>query len=278
MYNSLVFVPINFLKFNLFSSGGDYYGTHPWHWYFTQGFTVMLFSFLPFSVLGIYKSKKWWLSGIIVWVLGIYSFLGHKEFRFVLPVLPVSLMFSGYLLAEMAKSDLSETTRKKPGMSAGWPPKLQLTIFFLLLTNVTMALYMSLVHQRGSEDVMYYLAKEARNDKVESILFLMPCHATPYYSTLHRNLPMRFLDCSPSEVKGVLNESDCFLMNPLNFASDILKELPLPSHIVLFDAEERHLRELLESYSFKEVKRFFHAHFKVDRDLQGSIAVYALGV
>jgi len=44
---------------------------------------------------------------------------------------------------------------------------------------------------------MIYLSKEARNEKVESILFLMQCHATPYYSTLHRNLPMRFLDCSP---------------------------------------------------------------------------------
>lgn len=44
---------------------------------------------------------------------------------------------------------------------------------------------------------MNYLAKEALNGKVESILFLTPCHATPYYSMLHQNLPMRFLDCSP---------------------------------------------------------------------------------
>ncbi|KAM0838510.1 hypothetical protein ACQ4PT_060924 [Festuca glaucescens] len=48
MYGSRVIVPLNFLKFNLFSSGGDYYGTHVFHWYFTQG---------------------------------IYSLLGHKEFR-----------------------------------------------------------------------------------------------------------------------------------------------------------------------------------------------------
>ncbi|KAM0882865.1 hypothetical protein ACQ4PT_031980 [Festuca glaucescens] len=36
MYGSRVIVPLNFLKFNLFSSGGDYYGTHVFHWYFTQ--------------------------------------------------------------------------------------------------------------------------------------------------------------------------------------------------------------------------------------------------
>ncbi|KAL8037256.1 hypothetical protein ABFX02_11G028400 [Erythranthe guttata] len=80
-YGSWVIVPLNFLKFNFFSSGGDYYGTHPWHWYITQGFTVMLFTYLPFSVAGGIKSKEWKLPVLVVWVLGIYSLLGHKEFR-----------------------------------------------------------------------------------------------------------------------------------------------------------------------------------------------------
>jgi phosphatidylinositol glycan class B len=81
MYGSWVIVPLNFLKFNFLSSGGDYYGTHPWHWYFTQGFLVMLFTFTPFSIAGIIKSKNQKLSALILWVLAIYSILGHKEFR-----------------------------------------------------------------------------------------------------------------------------------------------------------------------------------------------------
>jgi len=138
-----------------------------------------------------------------------------------------------------------------------------------------MALYMSLVHQRGSEDVMYYLSEEAIDGKVNSILFLMPCHATPYYSTLHYNLPMRFLDCTPSDSKGILDESDRFMVDPVNFALGMFSNSALPGHIVLFDSEERHLHELLASHSYKEVKRFFHTHFKVDRDLQGYVVVYA---
>ena len=51
--------------------------------------------------------------------------------------------------------------------------------------------------QRGAEDVMIYLSKEAQIEEVKSILFLMPCHATPYYSTLHHDLPKHILDCSP---------------------------------------------------------------------------------
>lgn len=80
MYGTWVLVPLNFLKFNFLSSGGDYYGTHKWHWYFTQGFTVMIFSHLPFCIAGIVYSKQWKFSGLLAWVLGFYSILGHKEF------------------------------------------------------------------------------------------------------------------------------------------------------------------------------------------------------
>lgn len=83
MYGSWILVPLNFLRFNFLSSGGDYYGTHEWHWYFTQGFTVMVFTYLPFSIAGIMQSKQWKLSGLIAWVLGLYSVLGHKEFRYI---------------------------------------------------------------------------------------------------------------------------------------------------------------------------------------------------
>ena len=58
--------------------------------------------------------------------------------------------------------------------------------------------------QRGSEAVMGYLSSEAQAGRVERVLFLMPCHATPYYSSLHTNLPMRFLDCSPRYIVSYL--------------------------------------------------------------------------
>ncbi|OMP10408.1 GPI mannosyltransferase [Corchorus olitorius] len=282
MYGSWVLVPINFLRFNFLSYGGDYYGTHKWHWYFTQGFSVMLFSFIPFSLAGIIKSKNWKFAGLIVWVLGVYSILGHKEFRqvslkFVLPVLPISLIFSGYSLASLEEHGSSNGKRKESSHICNKrPSKKQLAVWFLLATNIPMALYMSLVHQRGTEDVMKYLSKEAVNNKVKSVIFLMPCHATPYYSALHRNLPMRFLDCTPSsEEKGIPDESDRFMMNPVDFAIDFAKNWSSPSHIVLFDSEEKQLRNFLLSQSFQEVRRFFHAHFKVDRDLQASVVVYA---
>ncbi|KAM0841785.1 hypothetical protein ACQ4PT_058791 [Festuca glaucescens] len=233
MYGSRVIVPLNFLKFNLFSSGGDYYGTHVFHWYFTQGFPSMIWTFLPLLVFGVINSREWRISGLIAWVLGVYSLLGHKEFMFVLPVLPLALMFSGYCLASMSQFK-GKSLHEKRHFS-----KLQLSVILLVITNVPMALYMSLFHQRGTEDAMFYLSKEAHDGRVNSVLFLMPCHSTPYYSSLHSSLPMRFLDCTPSDNKGTLDESDRFLMNPLDFVGEIFGNLSSFSHIVLFESEER---------------------------------------
>ncbi|RVW88403.1 GPI mannosyltransferase 3 [Vitis vinifera] len=256
MYGSWILVPLNFLKFNFLSSGGDYYGTHKWHWYFTQGFPVMLFTFLPFSIAGMVLSKQWKPSGLIAWVLGLYS-----------------------VLAAMKTADSSNSKGKD--LPTVMSNALQKCIGHLFLAfykhsnGFVYELVSSGAGQRGTEDVMNYLSKEASNNKVKSILFLMPCHATPYYSTLHHDLPMRFLDCSPSEEKGTLDESDRFMMDPANFASEFAINWSLPSHIVMFDSEERSLREFLVSHSFKEIRRFFHAHLKVDRDLQASVVVYA---
>ncbi|XP_014509372.1 GPI mannosyltransferase 3 isoform X1 [Vigna radiata var. radiata] len=275
MYGTWVLVPLNFLKFNFLSSGGDYYGTHKWHWYFTQGFTVMVLSYLPFCIAGIIYSKQWKFSGLLAWVLGFYSLLGHKEFRFVLPVLPIALMFSGYSLAAIEDPGSARYKGKESSKShTRCPGKMKIAILFLLATNIPMALYMSLVHQRGPEDVMNHLAREALHGKVRSILFLTPCHATPYYSMLHHDLPMQFLDCTPSEEKGVPDDSDRFLMDPVSFVSEYAKNVSMASHIVLFDSEEQKLKNLLISFDYMEGRRFFNAHFKVDRDLQASVVVY----
>lgn len=63
-------------------------------------------------------------------------------------MLPIALMFAGYSIAAMRASIFPND--KKKGSTKDrrrFPLKMQLAIFFLLATNVPMALYMSLVHQ-----------------------------------------------------------------------------------------------------------------------------------
>ncbi|CAJ0641986.1 13558_t:CDS:2 [Entrophospora sp. SA101] len=57
-YGELIFVPINFLKFNILKSISLFYGRNPWHWYFSQGILVITTSLSPLIILGVYYSKN----------------------------------------------------------------------------------------------------------------------------------------------------------------------------------------------------------------------------
>lgn len=59
-----------------------------------------------------------------------------------------------------------------------------------------------------------------------------------------------------SEVKGIPDESDRFMMDPIGFISEFAKNWCKPSHIILFESEEKHLKDFLLSQSFEEVQYF----------------------
>ena len=49
-------MPWEFAKFNLFQAGSAMYGSHPWHWNFTQGVPTITVTLLPLAVWGVYLS------------------------------------------------------------------------------------------------------------------------------------------------------------------------------------------------------------------------------
>ena len=58
--------------------------------------------------------------------------------------------------------------------------KAKILVIILVLTNIPAAMYFSLIHQRGTISVMKYIY-DASQEKNVDVLFLMPCHSTPYY-------------------------------------------------------------------------------------------------
>lgn len=57
-----------------------------------------------------------------------------------------------------------------------------------------------------------------------------------------------------SEDKGIPDESDRFMMDPVGFVTEYAQGWSLPSHIVLFESEEKLLRDFLISHSYIEVR------------------------
>ncbi|KAG9295804.1 hypothetical protein G9A89_009033 [Geosiphon pyriformis] len=287
-YKTLVFIPLNFLRVNVFQSISIFYGAHPWHWYLTQGIPVVTTTLLPFMIKGMissltaYGSRTKILVALMLWVIFGYSLISHKEFRFIYPFLPIANIFAGFALKEISQNSTKKYYRA--------------SIVFLIVTNVPLAYYASCIHQRGVIDVMDYLRLEIDKGKVDDIGFLMPCHSTPFYSNLHRNISMWFLTCEPplSEIdqQGYMDEADQFYSDPLKFLShhfeDITKSskrnnsergsLPVlrkwPSHLVIFEALLKDITSLIEKSDYQECSRFFNSHFHDDSRRQGDVILF----
>ncbi|KAJ3594257.1 hypothetical protein NHX12_006588 [Muraenolepis orangiensis] len=233
-------VPIGF---NVLHGMAEFYGSHPWHWYLSQGFPAVIGPHLPFFLHGCTLASKRYriLLVTVVWTVMVYSFLSHKEFRFVYPVLPFCMVFCANLLP---------------------------------------ALYTGLVHQRGTLDVMSHLQRlcELHSNTTSGtpeVLFLMPCHSTPFYSHIHCPIRMRFLECPPDLGEaGYLEEAKVFYDDPLHW---LLEAFPnkssLPTHLVLFDVLEKGISAFLERNKFMRSAEIFHTHFPEGR-VGGNILVY----
>ena len=65
--------------------------------YFTQDAPSLLFTSLPLCLLGAWQSPRATLTPfwVAVWNLIVLSCLGHKEHRFLLPVLPIASLYAG---------------------------------------------------------------------------------------------------------------------------------------------------------------------------------------
>ncbi|XP_034385354.1 GPI mannosyltransferase 3 isoform X2 [Cyclopterus lumpus] len=262
-YEKWTMVQFNFLKFNVFHSVADFYGSHPWHWYFTQGFAVVIGPHFPLFLHGCSIAYKRYtiLLAVVVWTIGVYSLLPHKEFRFIYPVLPFCMIFCGISLANL------KTWRRTAA-------------FILLVSNLVAALYTGLVHQRGPLVVMGYLqtlcdVSSTSTPPQPDVLFLMPCHSTPYYSHVHCPMKMRFLECPPDlGEEGYVDEADRFYDDPLHWLrTSFPYKSFLPTHLVLFDVLEKDISVFLQGNKFVRTAEIFHTHFPEGR-VGGSIFIY----
>lgn len=177
---NIIITPYEFFKANILNEIGSFYGTHPWYWYVNTGLPAILgISLIPF-LLSVFVAIKSWedskyrqiLLMSIISTIFFYSLLPHKEFRFLLQILPMCL----FCVAEFMK-DWSRTKS---------PLLIWFTAIVILVSNVVPAGYFGMVHQQGTLKVMDKLSDIAHTYKDDNgngakILFLMPCHSTPFY-------------------------------------------------------------------------------------------------
>jgi phosphatidylinositol glycan class B len=205
LYKEWIWTPINFLRVNVLEGISLFYGSSPWHWYLSQGLPILFGIYIPLVLIGSYRafqantglnaSLKRQVLYLSLWVVFVYSALQHKEWRFLYPILYPLLPFAADTMQRLFLSS-TDWKRSKSRIAV---------VVALVMVNGIMAWYTTLVHQRGVVDVMNWVRETSRgvgsHDQALSFGFLMPCHSTPWYSSVHLRdaapVPMWFITCSP---------------------------------------------------------------------------------
>lgn len=204
-YSQLTFTPLSFLLTNL-SSVSLFYGSSPWHYYLSQTLPILCTTALPFVLHGIWTTcgraggnhtPPRILLGCIIWTIGIYSTSGHKEWRFLHPLLPLLHLFASKSLVDLRhhslrKSQVSDSTAAanksdSPTLFASYLPPIHTSHLFVILTTLPISLYAVFFYCDAPISVMTYLRTLPEAElQGGSVGFLMPCHSTPWQAYLHR--------------------------------------------------------------------------------------------
>jgi phosphatidylinositol glycan class B len=185
-YGRWILVPYKFIQVNLVRGISVFYGHHPWHWYFSQGVPALLAAATPLVPYGLWSARapdrKFGYAGL--GLLCVYSILAHKEFRFVYPIIPLLFIYAAHGM-QLLWSQVWLQRRRS----------LQILILTLLVVpNLVIGPFVTSVHQSGVIQVIDWLRAQPH---LQSIGFMMPCHSTPFWSRLHRRVPLWFLTCEP---------------------------------------------------------------------------------
>ena len=197
MYNGTPSLTLlGFLRVNA-SSVSLFYGSTPWHYYLVQALPLLAGPALPFVLHGAYLASRQGTRPLklllytVIWTGVVFSFAGHKEWRFLHPLVPAMHILAAHSLVSL--HDRTSPRSKTPTSSLGIKRTHALV---LAVVSLAPALYTTLWHSSAQISVLSHL-RALPNTDLRSVGFLMPCHSTPGQSHLHRRIPVWRLSCEP---------------------------------------------------------------------------------
>ncbi|KAL0946742.1 hypothetical protein HGRIS_012920 [Hohenbuehelia grisea] len=194
-YAKLTFPPLSFLLTNL-SSVSLFYGGNPWHFYVSAALPILCTTALPFVVLGMWATLQdhprntgamKFVFQTIVWTIAIYSLAGHKEWRFIHPLLPLLHLFAAKWLVDHSSSALATKKGKSKEMQLfPFPSVIDPKYAHAILSTIPVSIYLVALYCSGPISSMSYLRSLPSPELMKGIGVLMPCHSLPGYAYLHR--------------------------------------------------------------------------------------------
>lgn len=271
-YGRFVLTWWTFLKVNAIDRISDFYGMSSWHFHLTQSLPMMMGTMLPLVVVTILSEQySAWILQFLVGSVVFNSLLPHKETRFVLPAMPFLMMMAGQGYRVLSGAN-----------GSGWIKCLRRAyVVVLLVSNLAVGFYFARYHQSGVTRVMDYVRTEVDEGRAKGVYFIMPCHSTPFYGYLHRNIPMHFLTCDPPIGDAATNgayhetESQRFGADPLGFLNKNVQAHV--THLVFFESmlqQNPEVGTFATGNGFRPCYRVFNTHFNPDGGRRGDVLAY----
>jgi GPI mannosyltransferase 3 len=293
MYGFWVIPFLGNFHFNVIQGYGSLYGIHSWHWYWTAGLPAISGLLLPLVVLSLLQvSRTKSNHSYSIWIIiGSYTFLhsysAHKEFRFLLPILPLLCIQA----ASVISPPLQALQRHSPTQQLQQLQQCGSVIY--MIVNFGAVFYLGWIHQAGPIALQRGLMQHISRSVIPSpstfhrtitVHYWMSCHSTPLYSHLHTimtstsiEMTAWYLDCSPDcRIRGDC-ESDSFQSDPRGFIKNhynslvvsteeqscLIETIPTgitatPEYIAISSNHEMVLQEELERRNMVEVGRYPH--------------------
>jgi phosphatidylinositol glycan class B len=194
-WGSFLHSPINFFRYNIVEGLSAIHGSSPWYSYFTGFFTDFAYYFVPlllmFFIFGFsYKKKvktKIMILGFIIFWIVVFSFLAHKEFRFIMTILPLCM-----IMVAAGIQRVVTTLQSKRNQYI----LLSFILIFLGSTSVFLANYNYKYMWKWNSGVcnaMYWVGKQ---DDVETVIVFETVWYTGGYAYLDVNVTCYFLKIS----------------------------------------------------------------------------------
>lgn len=229
-YHRWMITPFNFLKYNVFLGVSTLYGTHPLHWYLTVGLGVVGGPHVLFLCLlpGILQQCQvgertrrllceiLFVGGV---TLALHSLSAHKEFRFIFPVLPLTLVLVAYVIVTVFTLGKTVTQRL---LVTRWGPVVTAnrasTLYHLFVViNLVLISFFLCGYRRGGPAIMRVI--RYGSEHYDSIDLLVPCYFTPGYSHVHGKVRLlRHIPCdvviNPTTGRRVETQDELFRERP----------------------------------------------------------------
>ena len=187
-YGQFTFTPYNYFFVNIVQKYAATFGVNPWYDYFIQGFKdggppLSLFFIAAYLLLWI-RFPKSLLTWVTLPFLVVHSLIGHKEFRFIFPMIFFLPMILTFLIIEMKIE----------------PKKWQIILFQVI--NIPLLIYFSSVP--ASTLMKYYEFLYYKPEKIEQVYISNPFED---YTKFYMKNDIHYVLYKPEEMKYLVSSA-----------------------------------------------------------------------